>query len=204
MVQVEQRVAGAGHAVHHLPAHAAVAARVRLALDAVPGRVEVVRGQAPVDLGLGGAAAHEVVDAAVDAVVRDLVPRPERVGVVGEGPRRDAPVGAGPVAAEAVDGVEEDRLAEVARVELLIPVSRGESQQRACIAANSAGPGSLTAGSRCSCTRFAARSRGRASSAGGTAEMIPELLVPQCTLNFATLASKLVLTTKCVEYAWSW
>jgi hypothetical protein len=56
-------------------------------------------------------------------VLRVLVPRAKRVGVVGEGARGDAPVGAGTVAAEAVDGVEEDGGGEFACVALLGPVA---------------------------------------------------------------------------------
>lgn len=124
MVQVKQRIPRAGHAVLHLPADAAVATRVRAPLDARPRAVKGGHGEAGVDVGLGRAGAHLVVDGPVDAVVGDLVARPERVGVVGKGPRGDAPAAGGAaVAAEAVGGVEEDRGAEFACVALFGPVT---------------------------------------------------------------------------------
>lgn len=56
-------------------------------------------------------------------MVSDLVSWPERVGVVGERARGDAPVGAGAVATEAIGCVEDDGGAEGACVELFVPVS---------------------------------------------------------------------------------
>jgi hypothetical protein len=123
VVQVKERVAGARDAVGHLAADARMPAPVRRGLDARPGGLEGGLGQAGVDVGLGRAVAGEIADLAVDAVLRDLVARAERVGVVGEGARGDAAVGAGAVAAEAVDGVEEDRRGEFACVALFGPVA---------------------------------------------------------------------------------
>jgi hypothetical protein len=97
-------------------------ARVRLALDARPGLLKRRQLQARVDVGLARARAHLIVDGPVDAVLRVLVPGAQRVGVVGKGPRGDAPVTPGAVAAEAVGGVKEDRVAELARVLLFVPV----------------------------------------------------------------------------------
>ena len=98
-------------------------ARVRLALDARPRRLKRRHLQARINVGLPRAGAGLVADGPVDAVLRVVVPGAQRVGVVGKGPCGDAPVGSDAVAAEAVGGVEQDRLAELACVLLLVPVS---------------------------------------------------------------------------------
>ena len=96
---------------------------VRALLNARPRRRVVRHLHAVVDVGLRSHGAQRLVDLPVDAVVRDLVPRPERVRVVGKRPVVDAELGAGAVAAEAVGGVEDDGLFELAGVELLLPVA---------------------------------------------------------------------------------
>lgn len=93
-----------------------MAAPVRLALNTRPRLVEGAHGQAGVDVGLTRARAHPVVDSPVDTVLRVLVPRAERVGVVGKGSSGDAPLAPDAVAAKSVRVVEEDRAAEFAGV----------------------------------------------------------------------------------------
>lgn len=165
-MQVKQRIARARHAVLHLAADTAVTARVRVPLDAWPRAVKGGHGQAGVDVGLGRARTHLVVDGPVDAVVSHLVARAERVGVVGEGAVRDALAAAGAaVPAEAVGSVEEDRGAEFTRVALFGPVAK----QREIVSfwgycgGQRGLEGKRTADSRCSCTRTGGRSRGSAS-----------------------------------------
>ncbi len=107
----------------HLGPDPAVARRVRPALEARPKLHEPRHVHAPLDIRGRRRRARPVVDQPVDAVVLDGVARAERVGVVGEGPVLDAVGGADAVAAEAQDGVEQGRGAEVAGVELLFPVT---------------------------------------------------------------------------------
>lgn len=107
----------------HLASDSPMSSTVRTVLDARPGGGEVRHAQAVVYLRLRRPRAHGVVDAPVDAVAGDLVPRAERVGVVNKGPVRDAPASTGvTVAPEAVYGVEDVGRAELSGVFLLIPV----------------------------------------------------------------------------------
>lgn len=96
---------------------------VRPRLNARPRLLKHAHGHARVNLALGRARADLVVDRPVDAVIGDLVSRTQRVGVVGEGPVRDASAWGHAVAAEAVDRVEKDGGAEGAGVALFGPVA---------------------------------------------------------------------------------
>ena len=125
VVEVEEGVTGAGDGVGHLGADGAVAGRVGGALDAGPEVEPAGHGEAAVGIHGEGGEGDEVDDGPVDAMVVDEVARPERVGVVGEGPVLDAPRGAHAVAAEAVDGVQENRGGEGAGVQRLVPVRLG-------------------------------------------------------------------------------
>lgn len=84
-----------------------MAGSVRRHLDAVPELEEVGLGHAGLHDRRGGAPADPVGEAPLDAVVRDLVSRPEGVGVVGERPVLDAEQVAHAVAAEPVLGGED-------------------------------------------------------------------------------------------------
>lgn len=102
-----------------------MSAHMRHALDTRRGARVVRLAQARVDGGLRHGQAGLVVDQPADAMrcVRGVA-RPQRVGVVGEGPRGDAQrVAAVAVAAEAVCCVEDDGGAEIACVRLFVPVS---------------------------------------------------------------------------------
>jgi hypothetical protein len=100
--------------------------QMRLILNTRPGLRKRGLRQAGIDISLRRAAADNIGNLPVDAVLRILVARPQRVGVAGEGSVADAPLAAAAVAAEAVLWVEQDRGAEGARVELLLPVSGGK------------------------------------------------------------------------------
>ncbi len=71
----------------------------------------------------GSGTTEAVVDVTVDTVVVHEVPWAERVGVVCKGAVLDALSGAGAVAAEAVDGVEDDGFGEGTGVEAFFPVA---------------------------------------------------------------------------------
>jgi hypothetical protein len=176
MVQPEDGVARARDAVLHLPADAAVAGAVRLALDAWPEGQKVGALHAGVDGGRRGALAHDVADASVDAMIRVIVARPDDVGVVRKGSVLDAALCAGAVAAEAVYRVEHDGFAVLACVELLLPVPDGIGQSLVGLGFLSCHADELTAGSRCSCTRCVGHPRNSGRTAGAKAKRIPRYI----------------------------
>jgi hypothetical protein len=96
---------------------------VRVALNARPCLLEFGHAKTVVDLGLGRQRAHGVVDPPVDAVVGDLVARPQGVGIVGKGPRGDAVPAGAAIATKTIGGVKDFGRAEAAGVFLFVPVS---------------------------------------------------------------------------------
>ena len=179
-----------------------MAPQMRLTLNTRPGLRKRGLREAGINISLRRAAADTIADLPVDAVLRVLVARPQRVGVTGKGSVHDALIGAAAVAAEAVRWVEQDRRAEGARVELLLPVSGGRGGVSLCW---TRGLGEVGEGLRLVARVVALVAEGAFVGVHHHAvegeECALERVREHVRSNSLGYSSP---TTKCVLYAWSW
>ena len=96
--------------------------------DARPESEECRHVQTSLNHSWSGIRSECIIDLSIDAMIVDLKPRSQRVGVVGKWPIADAAVRTDTITTEAEVRVEQHRFGKSAHIEVLRPVRLGASK----------------------------------------------------------------------------